>query len=177
RKVSSRCRSRSCVYSRSASALLNAFGLPVLLTRSAGDLPIVPASIASFTSSNLFRSASLFFIARIRRHASSIDSLAAAFRLVTALTASLAFESSVGCRILSVSFGLSNVPPPRLIRDSSAYRNPLFLRNVRPPNLRSIDRRSSTGFYGRRSSLPQHWRYIVRKLVRSYVDTAFNWRD
>src|SRR5690606_29149540 len=128
--------------------------------------------------SSFFRSASLFFIARIRSHASSIDSLAAAFRFVTALIASFAFESSVCCRILSVSFGLSNVPPPRLIRDSSAYRNPLFLRSYYPPSFRNIDRRSSIVPRGRRSSLPKQWRHIVRKLVRSsYVDSAFYWRD
>src|SRR5690606_6425232 len=94
--------------------------------------------------------------------------------LVTALTASLAFESSVGCRILSVSFGLSNVPPPRLIRDSSAYRNPLFLRSVRPPSFRNIDRRSSIVPRGRRSNLPQHWRHIVRKLARYSMSTRLS---
>src|SRR5690606_13449003 len=68
----------------------------------------------------------------------------AAFRLVTALIASFAFESSVGCRILSVSFGLFNVPPP--LYSSSLYisQASLYPTQLSTPHASKHERKSES---------------------------------
>src|SRR5699024_8284063 len=103
--------SSNTLHNRKASALLNR------LPADSASRPITSSSIARLTSTSLRLSASLFFMARIRSHDSSIVSswarflVAACDRLDVGLALGLDAGLALGLRIFNRNLGSFKLPP------------------------------------------------------------------